>query len=73
MLGGIDIQQINLEKLREFRMSSGQTYRSLAELLNLGATGYYKKEVGERKFTIEEARVLSKHYNTSIETLFFNQ
>lgn len=64
--------EVKSSNLKIMRMKKQKTFRELGELLNIGATGYFKKEIGERKFTLKEAKSLADYYNLTIEELFFD-
>ena len=69
--GGIKIRNLNLKKLNQLRVENGKKLKDLAEILNVDTTTYFKKETGDRKFTLEEAMILSSYYQVTIEELFF--
>ena len=60
-------------KLRRLRKQKRVSTETLAKLLNLKSIGgYYKKEVGDRSFSLQEAKLLSDFFNSSIDELFFD-
>ena len=62
------------EKLREIRNTMGISAKFMAEALGLKTeAAYYKKESGMTKFTLREARIISKIIGKPIETIFFDQ
>lgn len=63
--------ELNLNKLKQMRKQNLKTVRELGELLGIGATGYFKKELGDRKFTLKEAKILADFYKITMEELFF--
>lgn len=59
-------------KLRELRESSGKTQEEMAELIGLSsANAYSLKERGERKFSLDEAKIIADSFNLRIEDIFF--
>ncbi|QOR33849.1 helix-turn-helix transcriptional regulator [Clostridium sp. 'deep sea'] len=61
-------------KLRYLRKQKRVSTETLAELLSLKSIGaYYKKEVGDRNLTLQEAKILSDYFGSSIEQLFFDK
>ena len=51
--------------IKELRKQSGKTQAEMAKILGLSsANAYSLKERGERRFSIEEARVLSDVFGT---------
>ncbi|WP_173714662.1 helix-turn-helix transcriptional regulator [Clostridium beijerinckii] len=60
-------------KLKEIRENRGTTQDEMAILLGYKhKSGYNKLENGERKISIEQAKVISDFFNKSIEEIFFN-
>lgn len=58
--------------IKELRKQSGKTQAEMAKILGLSsANAYSLKERGERRFSIEEARVLSDVFGMDIEDIFF--
>ena len=62
----------NLKKIKQLRELNSLLLTDMAQLLNITLAGYSKKENGERKFTISEAKVLSELFGLPIEVIFFN-
>lgn len=61
---------INLKKIRE---QKGTTQDEMANLLGYRhKSGYNKLENGERKISIEQAKIISDFFNMSIEEIFFD-
>ena len=61
---------INLKKIRE---QKGTTQDEMAILLGYRhKSGYNKLENGERKISIEQAKIISDFFNMSIEEIFFD-
>ena len=60
------------ERLKELRKSSNTTCDEMANLLGLKTKGAYsKKETGNVPFSLIEAKLISVHFNKSIEDIFF--
>lgn len=60
-------------RLKEIRENSGVTQDEMANLLGYRhKSGYNKLENGERKISIEQAKIISDFFNMSIEDIFFN-
>lgn len=60
------------DKLRELRNEAGFTAKEMAGFLGLKTeAAYYKKESGAIKFSLSEARIISKKLNKPIEEIFF--
>ena len=60
-------------KLKKLREDKGITQDEMAELLGYRhKSGYSKLENGERKMSIEQAKLISDFFNMSIEDIFFN-
>lgn len=58
--------------IKKFRESQNLKQEDLAKIINVSAVNYSKKENGNVKFSLNEARVIAQHFNKSIEELFFN-
>ncbi|QOR36292.1 helix-turn-helix domain-containing protein [Clostridium sp. 'deep sea'] len=59
-------------KLRNLRKLHNVEVSQLAKLIGVKTIGaYYKKEAGERGFTLVEAKAIADYFNTSIEDIFF--
>lgn len=55
-------------RLKNLRKKSGETQIEVAKLLGLKtASAYSKKENGKVPISLEEAKILSAHYNKPIE------
>lgn len=61
-----------LNKLKKIRESKGLTQSDMAELLGYKhKSGYNKLELGDRKITLEQAKIISDYFNMAIEDIFF--
>lgn len=61
----------NLKKIRE---EKGVTQEKMSQLLGYNhKSGYGKLENGERKISIEQAKVISDFFSISIDEIFFNE
>ena len=57
--------------LRKKRKDSNTTIKSIRKLIGIKTdAGYLKKETGATAFTIEEAKILARYFETSIDILF---
>ena len=56
--------------LKNERIKHGLTLEYIAKKLNTTKSNYYKKEVGVVKISVNEAIILSRIYNKSVEELF---
>jgi DNA-binding XRE family transcriptional regulator len=59
--------------LKNERIKHGLTLEDIAKKLNTTKSNYYKKEVGVVKISVNEAIILSRIYNKSVEDLFCTQ
>lgn len=59
--------------LKNERIKHGLTLEDIAKKLNTTKSNYYKKEVGVVKISVNEAIILSRIYNKSVEELFCTQ
>ena len=59
------------EVLRKKRKESNTTIKTIRSLFGIKTdAGYLKKETGATAFTIEEAKVLARYFDTTVEALF---
>lgn len=60
------------EKLRELRNSKNISAEDMAAVLGLETkAAYYKKEAGNVKFTLSEAKKIADYFKLPIEEIFF--
>lgn len=60
------------ERLRELRKRKGLTCEDMANCLGLDTKGAYsKKELGRTKFSLDDARKISRVLGKSIDDIFF--
>lgn len=60
------------EKLKSVRKNSKSTVKILCKLLGLKTdAAYFKKETGVTNFTIQDGMILAKHFNTTLDGLFW--
>lgn len=60
-----------MSKVKELRENLGLKQEALAELLNISSASYSKKECGNIKFSLFEAKKLADFFGTTIENIFF--
>lgn len=61
-------------KLKKIREKNNTTQEEMACLLGYKhKSGYQKLENGERKVSIDQAKIISDFFKMSIEDIFFNQ
>lgn len=58
--------------LKELREKHNKEQRELAEYLEISAPNYSKKEAGQVRFSLIEAKKLSEYFNLTIDEIFFN-
>ncbi|WP_404989327.1 helix-turn-helix transcriptional regulator [Clostridium culturomicium] len=56
--------------LRKLRIELDVTQKEFAKLINLPVSTYRKKENGESKLSLEEALLISKIANKSVDEIF---
>ncbi len=60
------------EQLKKIRNEHGETCEMMATVIGLKTkSAYCKKENGNIPFSLEEAQLISRHYNLPIEDIFF--
>lgn len=57
--------------VRKIRIQQRWKGEEVAEALNISLPAYYKKETGQLRFSLEEAKALSDFFGLSIEEIFF--
>lgn len=58
--------------LKSARIKFGDTQQDLAKYLGITINTLNLKENGKYKFTLDEALMISKRYNKTIEEIFFD-
>lgn len=58
--------------LKSVRIKFGDTQQDLAKYLGITINTLNLKENGKYKFTLDEALMISKRYNKTIEEIFFD-
>lgn len=61
-----------MSAIKKFRESQGMTQEEFSEIINVSKMNYCKKENGKVKFSLDEAFLISKHFNMPIESIFAN-
>lgn len=56
-------------KIKDYRIAKGFTQCEMAKLLNISQKTYSAKEIGKRKFTIEELKKIKNILQVSYEEL----
>lgn len=60
-----------MSSVKIFRESLGLKQEDFAKIINVSTVNYSKKENGVVKFSLNEARRISEHFNKPIETIFY--
>lgn len=61
-----------MSAIRRFRESLGLKQEDIAEIIHVSKVNYSKKENGKVKFSLNEAFLISNHFEKPIETIFGN-
>lgn len=61
-----------MSAIRKFRESLGMKQEDFAEIIHVSKVNYSKKENGKVKFSLDEAFLISNHFNKPIEKIFSN-
>lgn len=69
----MDKSDINLKKIKHLRKRNHLTLIDAGKLIGVKQTGYFNKENGNRRITLEEAKILADHYGLTIEELFYDK
>lgn len=59
-----------MNKIKKYRVLKDVTQEEVANVLNIRQHTYSLKEQGKAKFTLEEAIILAKYYDMTVEELF---
>ena len=62
---------IILSRLRELREEKGKTQEEMARILDISEPNYCKKESGQVKVSLLEAKKISDFFGQTIEEIFF--
>lgn len=58
--------------LKSLRAMQGLTQADMAQLLDISKNSYNRKEIGEREFTLSEAKKIADTFHKKIDDIFFN-
>ena len=61
-----------MSAVKKFRESLGLKQEDFAEIIHVSKVNYSKKENGKVKFSLNEAFLISNHFNKPIEVIFGN-
>ena len=61
-----------MSAIKQFRESIGETQEEFAAIIHVSKVNYSKKENGKVKFSLNEAFLISNHFNKPIEAIFGN-
>jgi DNA-binding XRE family transcriptional regulator len=59
--------------IKQYRLKNGITQQELVDILGIKQGTYSKKENGLVRFSLEEAKTIADHYNTSVDAIFFEE
>lgn len=65
--------ELNLEKIKKLRVENKITLAKMAELIGVQFPTYQKKENGDLRFNLIEAKRLADYFGKTIEELFFEE
>lgn len=60
------------KKLAEIRKKRKYKLEDIAMVIDKSPANYYKKEMGDVPFTLDEAKKIADFLNLSVNTIFFN-
>lgn len=61
------------EDLRKIRTERGIRLKECADVIGVQEACYCKKELGDLKFSLEEAKALAEFFKLPVEVLFFKE
>lgn len=59
------------EKLKELREKKGYSIEDIAKIIEKSPCNYFKKEMGDVKFSVNEALIIADFLKTKVEKIFF--
>lgn len=59
------------EKLKKLRDKKGYSIEDMAKVINKSPCNYFKKEIGDVKFSVNEALKIAEFLKTKVEKIFF--
>lgn len=60
-----------MSRLRMLREENGKTQEEMAKVLGISEPNYSKKESGQVKVSLLEAKIVSDYFGMTIEEIFF--
>ena len=57
--------------IKSLRIQHGLTCEEMAEIINCKSANYTKKERGQLRFSLEQARIFSEYFHLTIEEIFY--
>ncbi len=61
-----------MSKLKLMREHNNIKQEEIADILNISPCNYYKKEKGEIRFSLLEAKKIADYFGLTIEEIFFD-
>ena len=61
-----------MSKVKDLRKEAGIKQSFMAKYLNISTTNYSKKEKGDVKYSLEEAKKVADYFKKTIEDIFFD-
>jgi len=61
-----------MSRVKEYREKNNEKQCDIALLINNSKANYSKKENGDLRFNLKEARIIAKHFGDTIENIFFD-
>lgn len=66
-----DYKAYDVNAVRDLRRSQGLSGNDMAQIMGIPAGTYYKKEIGDVKWTISEAKFIADYFKKTIDEIFF--
>lgn len=61
----------NVNRIRRLREQRKLRQQDMADILGMSVSTYSKKENGDLRFSLKDAKVISDYFHESMESLFF--
>lgn len=58
------------KNLKGLRAKNDLTQNDMAKILGISYVSYNQKEKGNQDFTLKEAKIIAKYFNTSMDYIF---
>lgn len=68
-----DYKAYDVNAVRDLRRGQGLSGHAMAHIMGIPVGTYYKKEIGDVKWTLTEAKYIADYFKKTIDEIFFAQ